>query len=230
MLRADLVPKIQFIEDFRNRQGKAHNQNEEELTMIKPTLIFATNNQHKVDEIRSIIGDDIILISLKEAGIDIAIPEPYYTLEANASEKSRAIHKLTKQNCFSEDTGLEVEALNGEPGVKSARYAGDEKNFKANIDKLLLKLKGQENRKAKFRTVISLIWDNKEFLFEGASEGKIINEQRGKSGFGYDPVFVPDESENTFAEMTLEEKNKYSHRKKAMDKLILFLKPRISQN
>jgi XTP/dITP diphosphohydrolase len=193
-----------------------------------PTLIFATNNHHKVEEIRSIIVDLIILVSLKEAGIDIDIPEPYDTLEANASEKSRTIHELTKQNCFSEDTGLEVEVLHGEPGVKSARYAGEEKNFQANIDKLLLKLKEQENRKAKFRTVISLIWDNKEFLFEGVSQGKIINEQKGKYGFGYDPVFMPDESEKTFAEMTLAEKNKYSHRRKAMDKLISFLKDQIS--
>ena len=196
--------------------------------MIKPTLIFATNNQHKVEEIRSIIGDEIMVISLKEAGIDIDIPEPYFTLEANASEKSRTIHELTKQNCFSEDTGLEVEALNGEPGVKSARYAGEEKNFQANIDKLLANLEGLENRKAKFRTVISLIWNNKEFLFEGVSEGKIIHKQRGEHGFGYDPVFVPDESEKTFAEMTLDEKNKYSHRRKAIDKLISFLKAYIA--
>jgi len=195
--------------------------------MIKPTLIFATNNEHKVEEIRGIIGDDIILVSLKEAEIDIDIPEPYDTLKANASEKSRTIHKLTKQNCFSEDTGLEVAALRGEPGVKSARYAGDEKNFQANIDKLLAKLKGEENRSAKFRTVISLIWNNEEFLFEGVSEGKIINEKRGKYGFGYDPVFVPDESEKTFAEMTLDEKNKFSHRREAMDKLISFLKDSI---
>src|SRR5881397_2250511 len=125
--------------------------------MIKPTLIFATNNQHKVEEIRSVIGDEIMIISLKEAGIDIDIPEPYFTLEANASEKSRVIHELTKQNCFSEDTGLEVDALNGEPGVKSARYAGDGKNFAANIDKLLAKLEGKEDCKARFRTVISLI-------------------------------------------------------------------------
>jgi XTP/dITP diphosphohydrolase len=201
---------------------------EEEIIMIKPALIFATNNQHKVEEIISTIGSDIIIISLKELGLDIDIHEPYDTLEANASEKSRTIHELTKQNCFSEDTGLEVEALNGEPGVKSARYAGEEKNFQANIDKLLLKLKGQDNRKAKFRTVVSLIWNDKEFLFEGVSEGKIINGQRGRYGFGYDPVFVPDESEKTFSEMTLDEKNKYSHRRKAMDKLISFLKDYIS--
>src|SRR5581483_3169110 len=120
--------------------------------MQKTTLIFATNNQHKVDEIRSGLENDFIIISLKEAGIDIDIPEPYLTLEANASEKSKTIHQLTLQNCFSEDTGLEVEALNGEPGVKSARYAGETKNFRANIDKLLANLKGNENRKAKFRT------------------------------------------------------------------------------
>jgi XTP/dITP diphosphohydrolase len=192
--------------------------------MINPALIFATNNQHKVEEIKSIIPDEIMIISLKEAGIDIDIPEPYNTLEANASGKSRTIYELTKQNCFSEDTGLEVEALNGEPGVKSARYAGEEKDFQANIKKLLTKLQGQKNRKAKFRTVISLIWNNTEFLFEGVNEGKIIKEQKGEQGFGYDPVFVPDESEKTFAEMTLQEKNKYSHRRKAMDKLISFLK------
>jgi XTP/dITP diphosphohydrolase len=220
------VVVLAFSEPITER--KSMKSNEEEIIMIKATLIFATNNQHKVEEIRSTIGNDIMLISLKEAGLDIDIPEPYDTLEANASEKSRTIYDLTKQNCFSEDTGLEVEALNGEPGVKSARYAGEEKNFRANIDKLLLKLKGQDNRKAKFRTVVSLIWNNKEFLFEGVSEGKIINEQRGKYGFGYDPVFVPDESEKTFAEMTFDEKNKYSHRRKAIDKLISFLKNHIS--
>jgi len=192
--------------------------------MIKPTLILATNNQHKVDEIRSVLDDEFIIISLKEAGIDIDIPEPYLTLEANASEKSKTIHELTHQNCFSEDTGLEVDALNGEPGVKSARYAGEEKNFKANIDKLLANLKGKENRKARFRTVISLIWNNEEYLFEGISEGKIIDVPRGELGFGYDPVFVPDESDRTFAEMTLEEKNKYSHRSKAVEKLVAFLR------
>jgi XTP/dITP diphosphohydrolase len=192
--------------------------------VIKPTLIFATNNQHKVDEIRSILQDEFIIISLIEAGIDIAIPEPHLTLEANASEKSRTIHQLTQQNCFSEDTGLEVNALNREPGVKSARYAGEEKNFAANIDKLLTKLKHKNDRTARFRTVISLILHDKEYLFEGASEGKIIEAPRGEHGFGYDPVFVPNGSEKTFAEMELSEKNKYSHRRKATDKLVSFLK------
>ena len=191
---------------------------------IKSTLIFATNNQHKVDEIRSILGDEFMIISLKEAGIDIDIPEPFLTLEANASQKSKTIHELTKQNCFSEDTGLEVDALNGEPGVKSARYSGEEKNFAANIAKLLSNMKGKEYREARFRTVISLIWHNKEYLFEGVSEGKIIDTPKGEHGFGYDPVFVPVGSEKTFAEMELQEKNTYSHRRIATDKLVAFLK------
>lgn len=193
------------------------------------TLIFATNNQHKVDEIKNIVGNDFNIISLKDAGIDIDIPEPHDTLEANASEKSFTIHKLTNKNCFSEDTGLEVEALNGEPGVKSARYAGVEKNFQANIDKLLHNLQGIENRAAQFRTVISLIWHTNEYCFEGVCKGRIIEEQRGKDGFGYDPVFVPEGSDKTFAEMNMQEKNEYSHRRKATDKLTAFLKEAVEE-
>jgi XTP/dITP diphosphohydrolase len=191
--------------------------------MDRSTLIFATNNQHKVEEIKTVIGDKLNIITMKEAGIDIDIPEPHDTLEANATEKSSTIHRLTKQNCFSEDTGLETDALNGEPGVKSARYAGDTKNFQANIDKLLSKLEGKNNRKAKFRTVISLIWNNKEYLFDGVCAGSIIEDQKGNQGFGYDPVFIPDGADKTFAEMSMEEKNKYSHRRIATDKLIAFL-------
>ena len=189
-------------------------------------LIFATNNQHKVDEIRSAIGTDSVvnIITLKEAGIDIDIPEPFDTLEENASNKSRAIYELTKTNCFSEDTGLEVDALTGEPGVKSARYAGNERSFEKNIDTLLKNLEGKLNRKAKFRTVISLIIEGNENLFEGVCEGTIIHNKKGEKGFGYDPVFVPDGSMHTFAEMNMEEKNKFSHRKKATDRLIAFLK------
>ena len=187
-------------------------------------LIFATNNQHKVEEIQSAIGDIIEVISLKQAGIDIDIPEPHDTLEANASEKSKTIHQLTKANCFSEDTSLEVKALNGEPGVKSARYAGDDKLSEKNIDKLLSKLGNTQNRKAKFRTVISLILNNKEYLFEGVCNGKILSARKGKKGFGYDPVFVPDGSNKSFAEMSMAEKSKFSHRKKALDKMIAFLK------
>lgn len=188
------------------------------------TLIFATNNQHKVDEIRSVIGNRFTVITLKEAGIDIDIPEPHDSLHENASEKSNTIFRITHQNCFSEDTGLEVEALNGEPGVKSARYAGEDKDFDANIQKLLHKLDGSANREAQFRTVISLILNEKEHLFEGICKGTIIHEKRGSSGFGYDPVFIPEGSEKTFAEMSLEEKNVFSHRRKATDLLLAFLK------
>ena len=191
--------------------------------MQKQLLIFATNNQHKVDEIRSVIGSKLEIVTMKEAGIDIDIPEPHNTIEANATEKSTTIHKLTGKNCFSEDTGLETEALNGEPGVKSARYAGDVRNFQANIDKLLAKLANQTNRKARFKTVVSLIWNNTEYLFEGICDGQIIEDQKGNEGFGYDPVFVPDGSTKTFAEMSMEEKNIFSHRRKATDKLIAFL-------
>ncbi|MDE3234868.1 MAG: RdgB/HAM1 family non-canonical purine NTP pyrophosphatase [Bacteroidota bacterium] len=187
------------------------------------TLIFATNNQHKVDEIRTVLNNSFSIITLKEAGIDIDIPEPHNTLEANASEKSKVIHQLTQQNCFSEDTGLEVEALNGEPGVKSARYAGDTRDFQKNIDKLLLNLEGKNSRTAQFRTVISLILDDKEYLFEGICKGHITKQQTGEKGFGYDPVFVPEGSKKTFAEMTTEEKNQFSHRRKATDLLIQFL-------
>ncbi|MGF2413207.1 RdgB/HAM1 family non-canonical purine NTP pyrophosphatase [Ferruginibacter sp.] len=187
------------------------------------TLIFATNNQNKVDEIRLVLGNRFNIITLKESGIDIDIPEPHDTLEANASEKSTVIHSLTHKSCFSEDTGLEVEALNGEPGVKSARYAGEARSFDDNIEKLLQNLKPNNNRKARFKTVISLILNGKEFLFEGVCPGIITTGKKGSNGFGYDPVFIPDGSSNTFAEMTMEEKSMFSHRKKALEKLVTFL-------
>lgn len=186
-------------------------------------LIFATNNTHKATEIRSVLKDDIQLITLKEAGIDLEIPEPYDNLEENARAKSTTIFNLTGINCFSEDTGLEVEALGGEPGVKSARYAGEGRSFDANIDKLLARLEGVTNRKARFRTVISLLLDGRETLFEGICEGRIIEIRRGENGFGYDPVFVPDGAELSFAEMDMAGKNKFSHRKKATEKLVAFL-------
>lgn len=186
-------------------------------------LIFATNNQHKVDEIRAVTGAKLDIITLKEAGIDIDIPEPYTTLEKNASGKSRTIFDITRTNCFSEDTGLEVTALGGEPGVKSARYAGENRSFDANIEKLLSNLAGQPDRSARFRTVISLLIDGMETLFEGICEGQIIEEKRGGQGFGYDPVFIPAGSAKTFAEMSLGEKNQFSHRKKATEKLVAFL-------
>lgn len=193
------------------------------------TLIFATNNQHKTDEIRFALrgNPSMEIISLKDAGIQAEIPEPYATLEQNASHKSHSIYQLTgnrpKIGCFSEDTGLEVDALGGEPGVHSARYAGDERSFDKNIEKLLDKLKGNSNRRARFRTIISLIINEQETLFEGACPGTITHEKRGRSGFGYDPVFMPDGAIHTFAEMSLEEKNLFSHRKKAVDKLLAYL-------
>jgi XTP/dITP diphosphohydrolase len=187
-------------------------------------LIFATNNENKVAEVKSILEGKFKILSLKEAEIDIDIPEPFDTLEENAREKARVIYQLTHKNCFSEDTGLETESLNGEPGVKSARYAGESRSFEKNIDKLLRKLEHKNDRKAQFRTVICLILNGKEKIFEGICKGIIIAERRGASGFGYDAIFIPDGSAKTFAEMTMEEKNIFSHRKKAMEKLITFLK------
>jgi XTP/dITP diphosphohydrolase len=186
-------------------------------------LIFATNNQHKVDEIKAVVPQGMNVISLKEAGIDIDIPEPYDTLQDNAREKAQTINRLTQTACFSEDTGLEVAALNGEPGVLSARYAGESKSFAKNIEKLLQNLQGHSNRTAQFRTVICLIMDNKEHFFEGTCEGNIIPTPQGEQGFGYDPVFVPLGADKTFAQMSMAEKNEFSHRRKAVDKLVAFL-------
>ena len=194
------------------------------------TIIFATNNLHKIEEIKKIVPANFNIITLKEAGINQDIPEPYDTLEENASAKSSVIHQLTQQNCFSEDTGLEVTALNGAPGVKSARYAGEDRDFEENIQKLLHNMHDKTDRSARFRTVVSLIWDKEEYYFEGICEGNIIDALRGGKGFGYDPVFVPVGSNKTFAEMDLEEKNKFSHRRKATDKLIEFLKEKVSED
>lgn len=187
-------------------------------------IIFATNNKNKVAEIRAVLKNDFHIISLEEAGINISIPEPHLTLEENAREKSTSIHRLTGRDCFSEDTGLEVTALNNEPGVKSARYAGDEADYTKNNKMLLENMAFAENREARFRTVISLILDGKEYLFEGTCSGTIAEKASGDHGFGYDPLFIPAGQTKTFAEMPLEEKNQYSHRKKATAKLIAFLK------
>ena len=187
------------------------------------TIIFATNNEHKIKEIQSLVGSDFTIITLQEAGIDIDIPEPHDTLQENAYEKAITIENITKQNCFSEDTGLEIEALNGEPGVKSARYAGGDRNFQANIDKVLEKLNGITNRKAQFRTVICLLWNKEVFYFEGICKGTIAETMHGAEGFGYDPIFIPEGSNKSFAEMTMEEKNIYSHRQKAVTQLFRFL-------
>lgn len=186
-------------------------------------LIFATNNRHKAEEIRHRAGNRFDILTLQEAGIDIDIPEPHATLEENATEKSQTIYRMTQTSCFSEDTGLEVAALKGEPGVKSARYAGEDKSFEKNIDKLLTNLADHTDTRARFRTVISLILDGRETLFEGICNGSIIRERRGANGFGYDPVFIPDGSDRTFAEMDLEEKGRFSHRGRATEKLVAFL-------
>jgi XTP/dITP diphosphohydrolase len=187
------------------------------------TLVFATNNQNKVDEIKKAIGNLFELVSLKDAGIDIDIPEPHNTLEENATEKSRTIYSMTGKNCFSEDTGLEVEGLNGEPGVKSARYSGEGRNFDANIEKVLLLLQGSKNRNARFKTVISLILNGEEHQFVGVCDGYITTERKGDNGFGYDAIFAPKGQHKTFGQMLIEEKNLYSHRKKATERLLTFL-------
>ncbi|MFZ9877683.1 MAG: RdgB/HAM1 family non-canonical purine NTP pyrophosphatase [Chitinophagaceae bacterium] len=188
------------------------------------TLVFATNNFNKAQEVNHILGNTFKVLSLKEAGIEIDIDEPHDTLEANAREKSMTIYTIKNIDCFSEDTGLEVEALNGAPGVKSARYAGEPSNTRANIEKLLHQLKNKQNRKAQFRTVISLLQNGVEKQFEGICKGEISLEPSGENGFGYDPVFIPEGSTKTFAEMNIEEKNEYSHRRKAVEKLVAHLK------
>lgn len=188
-------------------------------------LTFATNNQNKVEEVRKVLQGAFNIITLKEAGITINIPEPHHTLEANATEKSTTIYALTGNDCFSEDTGLFVPALNNEPGVKSARYAGEHATNEENIAKLLQNLEGIPDTSAYFKTVISLIINGKEHQFEGICNGKIINVKKGCNGFGYDAVFIPNGSKFTFAEMQIDEKSSFSHRKKAMKKMIAFLLP-----
>lgn len=186
-------------------------------------LIFATNNQNKATEINAILGTAFKISTLREIGLEIDIPEPHATLEENAREKSTTIYKLTQSDCFGEDTGLEVEALQGAPGVRSARYAGEHCNTEDNIKKLLQELATEQNRKARFRTVISLIENGNEYQFEGVCEGMIAWTSHGEQGFGYDPIFIPLGSTKSFASMTLDEKNKFSHRKKAVEKLVAHL-------
>ena len=187
------------------------------------TLIFATNNRNKVAEIQSLVGPNFTIIPLKEAGIEIDIPEPHDQLEDNAKEKALTIFNMTNQNCFSEDTGLEIVALGGAPGVKSARYAGENSNAQSNIDLVLSNMTGVENRTAQFRTVICLIWENQTYYFEGICKGQILSNMQGENGFGYDSIFVPDGASKSFANMTMEEKNTFSHRKKAVTQLFDFL-------
>ena len=187
-------------------------------------LVFATNNTHKLEEVAAKIKGKIKLLSLTDIGCVEDIEETGTTFRENASLKSRFIYDKYHVNCFGDDSGLEIEALNGEPGVFSARYAGEHGNHAANIDKTLAALKNITNRKANFRTVISLIWNGEEHFFEGVVNGTIRNERSGTQGFGYDPIFQPDGYDKTFAEMSLTEKNKISHRAIAMADLLDFLK------
>lgn len=193
------------------------------MNVRKMNIIFATNNENKLKEINHLLGNSFNLLSLKDFKIEDDIPENEYTLEENAMYKARFIYKKFNMNVFADDTGLEIDALNGAPGVHSARFAGENKDSDANIEKVHSLMGSAKNRKARFRTVIALILDGKEFLFEGIVNGKIINEKRGREGFGYDPVFVPEGGKLTFAEMTLVEKNLISHRARAFEKFRKFL-------
>ena len=187
-------------------------------------LVFATNNPHKIEEIKHILGDTFLILSLRDLNFEEDIPETGATLRENASQKSHFIFERFGMDCFADDTGLEVDALGGDPGVYSARYAGEKATYDENVEKLLRQLKGEKIRSARFKTVISLLLDGKEYFFEGKVEGVITRERSGTDGFGYDPVFLPDGFTETFAEMSGGLKNKISHRGRAVAKLVDFLK------
>lgn len=186
-------------------------------------LIFATNNTHKLTEVQAVLGDVYTLVTPRECGVEEDIPEEQPTLEGNASQKSHYLRDRTGLDCFADDTGLEVEALGGAPGVHSARYATDGHDFAANNRLLLKNMEGMSNRRARFRTVISLLLNGEEHLFEGVVEGRIIYQEAGHEGFGYDPLFVPDGHDKTFAQMSTDEKNSVSHRARAVRKLVAYL-------
>ena len=186
-------------------------------------IIFATNNAHKLSEVQAVLGEGFELVTPRMCGVEEDIPETAETLEGNASQKAHYLYEKTGLDCFADDTGLEVEALGGAPGVHSARYATDGHDFAANNRLLLKNLEGKENRRARFRTVISLIEGGEEHLFEGIVEGHIIDHESGEEGFGYDPLFVPEGFDRTFAEMSAEEKNAVSHRGRAVRKLVAYL-------
>lgn len=187
-------------------------------------LVFVTNNRHKLDEVAAKVGGRFQLLTLNDIGCTDDIAETGTTFRENASNKSRFVYERYQLDCFGDDSGLEIDALNGEPGVYSARYAGKHGDHEANINKVLEKMQGVNNRTARFKTVISLLWQGEEHFFEGAVEGCIRQERSGTEGFGYDPIFQPDGYTTTFAEMTMEEKNRISHRAIAMEKLLAFLK------
>jgi len=187
-------------------------------------LIFATNNKHKLHEVGELLHDEIQIVSLAEMGLDGDIPETADTLQGNALQKAQWVYERTGSDCFADDTGLEVDALGGAPGVYSARYAGEGCTFDDNINKLLAAMEGKSDRRAAFRTVICLIENGVPRYFEGRVDGKILTERYGKEGFGYDPIFMPDRFAVSFAEMPLEVKNQISHRGRAVQKLVEYLK------
>ena len=186
-------------------------------------IVFATNNPNKLKEIQSLIPKEIEIISLKEIGCNEDIPETGDTLEANAFQKAHYIKDNFNYDCFADDTGLEIDELNGDPGVYSARYAGPERNANANMNKVLNELKGKKNRKAQFRTAIALILKGEEHLFEGKVEGYISKDKQGNEGFGYDPIFIPENDIRSFAQMSMQEKGAISHRGRAVKKLVTYL-------
>ena len=187
------------------------------------SIVFATNNPNKIREVKALLGQQYEFLSLTDVGCEEEIPETSPTIPGNALQKARYLHENYQKDCFSEDTGLEIDALDGAPGVITARYAGPERDAQANMNKLLKELEGKENRGAQFRTVIALIIDGQEHLFEGIVRGQIAHKQQGEGGFGYDPVFIPEGHEITFAEMSAAEKNAISHRGRAVAKLQAFL-------
>jgi XTP/dITP diphosphohydrolase len=187
-------------------------------------LVFATNNQNKVNEIKSLLGEGVEILSLKDIGCDEELPETQETLEGNALQKARYVADNYNVNCFADDTGLEIESLNGAPGVYSARYAGENCVAEDNMTKILSELEGKENRRAKFRTIVALILKGEEHSFEGKIDGSITDSKSGSDGFGYDPIFQPNGFDITFSEMSMAEKNAISHRGKAVAKLVEFLK------
>lgn len=186
-------------------------------------IVFATNNPNKLKEIQSLVPKEIEIISLKEIACTEDIPETGDSLEANAFQKAHYIKENYSYDCFADDTGLEIDELNGAPGVFSARYAGPEKNADANMTKILNELKGKKNRKAKFRTAIALTLNNEEHLFQGEINGHISNVKQGNKGFGYDPIFIPEKDIRTFAQMSIKEKGAVSHRGRAVKKLVTYL-------
>lgn len=186
-------------------------------------FVFASNNPNKIKEIQLLLPKEITILSLKDIDCLEEIPETAPTIEGNAILKANYVTEKYGYSCFADDTGLEVEALNGEPGVYSARYAGEQKNADANMNKLLTNLADRENRKAQFKTVICLNLNGNQHVFEGIIKGEIINEKRGSEGFGYDPIFIPNGYDKTFAEMPIAEKSKISHRGLAVEKLVAFL-------